>query len=247
MKKIKNAKSVNILAALLILILLVVLGIRYFKSDKDPLNRGLIAYWTFDETSGNVVYDSSGNHHQGLLVNNSKWTQGKYSNALSLNGHDNYVEVPMSINLSQITVSVWFKPTDLTGAGGHGNPRIICNSHTDIDNKGFQLRFDNGGTNGWADVGNGKAHASIGWHRQLEIGKWYFYALTYDGLQLKAYLNGSLLGSSPLTGNVADSNWPINIGRNPVYNGDYFTGVVDEIRIYKRALSPKEIMALYNH
>ena len=231
-----------------VLLVLLLIGIVVISGcTQKQRTQGLIAYWIFDKTAGNFVPDASGNNNQGLLVNSPKWTQGKFGGALILNGQDNYVEVPLTINWLQLTVSVWFKPTDLTGAGGYGNPRIICNSHTDVDNKGFQLRFDKGGANGWVDVGNGKEHASVGWQKQLEIGKWYFYVLTYDGSQVKAYLNGVLLGYAPLTGKIADSKLPINIGRNPVYNGDYFTGVVDEIRIYKRALSQKEIITLYNH
>ena len=245
MAKIKNSKLIIILVVLLILALFALVIVKHFKKDNDSLSRGLAAYWKFDETTGNIVHDASGNNNEGLLVNNPQWTEGKIGGALNLDGQDDYVKVPMTINWPQLTVSAWFKPTNLTGAGGMGNPRIICNSHTDIDNKGFQLRFDKGGDNGWVDVGNGKEHASVGWQKRLEIGKWYFYALTYDGLQVRAYLNGELLGSASLTGNIADSRLPINIGRNPAYEGDYFTGLVDEIRIYKRALSLNEIRALY--
>jgi len=247
MAKIKNTKLIVILVILLILALFALVLVKHFKKGNDSLSRGLVAYWKFDEIKGNIIPDSSGNNHQGLLMNNPKLTRGRIGKALNLNGQDNYMEVPMTINWPQLTVSAWFKPTDLTGAGGMGNPRIICNSHTDIDNKGFQLRFDKGGVRGWVDVGNGQEHASVGWQKRLEIGKWYFYALTYNGSQVKAYLNGELLGSAPLTGNIADSKLPINIGRNPVYNGDYFTGLVDEIRIYNRALSSQEIAALYRH
>lgn len=246
MTKIKNIKLIIVLIILLILSLFILSRMQLFKGNKDSLSRGLIAYWKFDEAKGNVISDYSGNNNQGMSVNDPSWTQGKIGGGLNLDGQNDYVEAPITINWPQLTVTVWFKPLDLTGAGGMGNPRIICNSHTDIDNKGFQLRFDRGGANGFVDVGNGKDHARVRWERQLEIGKWYFYALTYDGSQLRAYLNGSLLGSTSFTGNIAASQWPVNIGRNPVYNGDYFTGIVDEVRIYKRSLSPQEIMTLYN-
>jgi hypothetical protein len=64
----------------------------------------LVAYWTFDEGSGNIVYDSSGNDNNGT-INGAEWDTGKYGPALRFNGQDNYVEVPTSESL-EITPNV---------------------------------------------------------------------------------------------------------------------------------------------
>ncbi len=63
----------------------------------------LVAHWTFDEGSGNIAYDSSGNGNDGT-INGAEWDAGKYGPALHFNGQDNYVEVPTSDSLEIDTI-----------------------------------------------------------------------------------------------------------------------------------------------
>ena len=74
----------------------------------------LVAYWTFDEGSGNAVYDTSGNDNNGT-INGATWGVGKYGTALQFNGQDNYVEVPSSDSLEiddNVTIAAWINWTD---------------------------------------------------------------------------------------------------------------------------------------
>ena len=135
----------------------------------------------------------------------------------------------------------------MAGGGGGGNPRLVANSHTDIDFKGFQLAFNNGGATGFFDVGNGAAHGYAGWSQQLVEGTWYHYVGVYNGATVSAYLNGVQVASAAFAGGaIAAGTGPdINIARNPTYAGDYFIGAIYDMRLYEQALSAAQVLALY--
>ncbi|NPA75501.1 MAG: PQQ-binding-like beta-propeller repeat protein, partial [Euryarchaeota archaeon] len=200
-----------------------------------------VAWWTMDDGNSTVVYDYTGSGHNGVLVNNTTYVPyGVSGHALYFNG-SNYVDVNMTVDYAQLTVTLWFNPYNLSIS----NSRLIANSATWIDYRGFQIMFNSGGRSGYMDVGNGTAEGRVTWVYQLREHTWYFAALVYDGSYVKAYIDGRLVGKAPLTGPVAPSNYTINIGRNPAYQGDYFEGLIDDVRIYRRALTSTEIYALY--
>ena len=154
-----------------------------------------------------------------------------------------YVDSTLTVTSSALTVSVWFNAANLSNA----NPRLVANSHTDVDAKGFQLMFNSGGASGFFDVGNGTAEGHASWSQQLVEGTWYHYVGVYDGATVSAYLNGVQVATAAFAGGaIAAGTGPdINIARNPTYAGDYFIGAISDVRIYKRALSAAEILALY--
>jgi len=67
-------------------------------------------------------------------------------------------------------------------------------------------------------------------------------AATYDATTLRLYLNGVQVGSTPRTGALATSTNPLTIGGDPIY-GQYFTGLIDEVRVYSTALSASQIQS----
>jgi hypothetical protein len=152
-----------------------------------------------------------------------------------------YVDVPLQVNSGALTVSAWFNAANFSS-----NSRIIANSHTDADHQGFQLVVNGGGGSGFFDVGNGSNEGAASWSQQLATGAWHHYAGTYDGATVRAYIDGVQVASTPFAGGaIALSGQDINIARNPVYGGDYFTGTLSDVRMYGRALSASEILALY--
>jgi len=75
---------------------------------------------------------------------------------------------------------------------------------------------------------------------QLPVNAWTHLAATYDGLTQRLYVNGELAGTRPQAGNIAVSGGKLRIGGNSIW-GDEFTGYIDEVRVYNRALTQKEI------
>lgn len=202
---------------------------------------GPTAEWMLTQgpISGTAIADSSGNGNVGAAVN-GPLTFGVIG--ANFNGQQ-YIDSPLNVASPALSVSIWFNAANLSNA----NPRLVANSHTDIDAKGFQLMFNSGGASGFFDVGNGTAEGRASWSQQLLAGTWYHYVGVYDGSTVKAYINGSQVASTAFAGGaVAAGTGPhINVARNPAYGRDFFAGAAWDVRIYERAISAAEILALY--
>jgi Concanavalin A-like lectin/glucanases superfamily len=79
----------------------------------------------------------------------------------------------------------------------------------------------------------------------LPLNTWSHLAMTYNGATMRLYVNGVLVSSRAQTGNTVVSAGAVQIGGNTVW-GEFFSGAIDEVRIYKRALSATEIQADMN-
>ena len=79
----------------------------------------------------------------------------------------------------------------------------------------------------------------------LGLNSWSFLASTYDGSVLRLYVNGVLVSSSAVSGSLAASSGVLRIGGNGVWP-EWFAGLIDEVRIYNRALSAGEIQSDMN-
>ncbi len=80
----------------------------------SSVNAELVAHWKFDEGSGSVVHDTSGNGNDGTFVGDPQWTAGKIGGALEFNGSSDYIEIPFSesmrvINQGDFTIAAWFQ------------------------------------------------------------------------------------------------------------------------------------------
>ena len=76
----------------------------------------------------------------------------------------------------------------------------------------------------------------------LPTNTWAHLAATYDGAALRLYVNGTQVSSQPASGNIVTSANPLQIGGDSLY-GQFFTGTIDEVRVYSVALSPSQIQA----
>jgi hydrogenase maturation factor HypE len=102
----------------------------------------------------------------------------------------------------------------------------------------FALYAD--GTGGPAVHAQTTADVIITGNTPLPVQAWTHLAATYDGSALRLYVNGVAVNSTPLSGAMVTSAGPLRIGGNTIW-GDYFAGVIDEVRVYYRALTPAEI------
>ena len=203
--------------------------------------RGLVLWLKFNEGSGNIAYDSSFYNNHGTIYG-ATWTDGKFGKALSFDGVDDYVEVPYDASLdpsSELTIEHWIYPrafaTGVTQrivqrAGGTWGTYLVVDSS--------ELWFyvdttDDGGS--WQRV----KYALPSTHQ------WYHIVGTYDGSELRLYVNGELKDSTPQSKAPDKAEGiPLNIGRTQA-GIQYFNGTIDEVRIYNRALSENEIKMLY--
>jgi PKD repeat protein len=198
---------------------------------------GLVAAYSFSEGGGSTVADVSGNGNNGTLTSGADWTtQGKFGNALVFNGSSGRVDIPdtPSLRLSTaMTLEAWVSPTTASGRW--------C----DIVYKGNDNYYLTASSNR-----SGIPAGRVGVRRlygtsPLAANTWTHLAVTYDKATLRLYVNGVEASSVAYTGDIVTSANPLQIGGDGIY-GQYFQGLIDEVRVYNRALNPSEIQADMN-
>jgi len=211
-----------------------------------------VGYWKFDEGTGSIAHDSSGNSHYGTLYGAS-WTTGISESALRFDGIDDYVEVPNSadMNPSTITLMAWVRFNSFPDFATHpGNPDsdIICKG-TFISN-GYELRQDCGDTYEYGPpefrfcILENNVWYSVVSTTKLGVNEWYHVAATYDGSNLSLYVNGRLEDRKQCTvALLEDGNIRMGALGQPSYF--YIDGTIDEVKIYNYARTAEEILSDY--
>jgi hypothetical protein len=200
-------------------------------------------YLNFDEGSGNFAMDSSGHGNAGTLHNVSRIESGGCSRALSFANPDSYVAIPYRIQnhpSKEMTVSAWFYIDNYTPAS------LVSGYH----NGGYRLGFDDGDDLWWTVNLENSGDVSVPvQHENIALGQWHQVTGTYDGNTLKVYLDGILRNQANATGAIHyEKNNYIILGAEagaadtPGDCPPYFTGGLDEVRIYPVALSYSQVM-----
>jgi hypothetical protein len=214
--------------------------------------QGLVGYWPFDEGTGTIAYDYSGNGNNGTLVNNPQWVDGKVGKALMFNG-TNYITIPLSTSLmptSAITILLWQKPL------ANVCHVLISTTRSDFNGYGHYSTYElaprppNSCTppqpyaqvNDTNDPAYNPCPGRPGFP-YIQIGVFDFVGMTYDKIQLKTFYNAQQYEYSSCSNDLTYWGGYVEIGRRS--DGYYANGIIDEIRIYNRALSDSEIKSLY--
>ncbi len=207
------------------------------------IQSNLVGWWKFDEASGTLANDSTGNGNSGTLAGTTlpTWGAGKINNALTFNGVDDEVDVPSASVLkpaTAFTVAAWVKPTSTSDMAVVKSP----------DGTGFgtgwrlTLSSTTGVTTYITTSVSGNTSANVG---STVAGQWSHVAFVYDGNFLTAYLNGVAGTPTPATGTVTyGASDVLKIGKSSGVS--YFSGIIDDVRIYNRALSASDMLTLYN-
>jgi hypothetical protein len=202
----------------------------------DTLVNGLVGWWKFDETNGTVAYDSSGNGNDGNLTNGPTWVQGKIGGSLSFDGvDDSFIVNQDFFNSKSFSFSVWVK-------NSLHNKMILIHGSSPDPNRSLHLAFGNSQPSYlfFTFYTNDLVSTFIG-----DPG-WSIITLTFDVStnDRKMYANGNLI-SSDITPNAYTGNGPLMLGKRPWGDSTYYTEILDDVRIYDRALSAGEAQALY--
>jgi chitodextrinase len=201
---------------------------------------GLVAAYSFDEGSGPVAADASGNGNTGAISGAAWAAQGRFANALSFDGVDDWVTISDAASLdltTGMTLEAWVFPT---APGGWRT--LVLKEQTSHLAYAMYANTDTDRPSGEVFT---TSSADVRGPASLLLNGWTHVAVTYDGAVLVMYINGTPVASRDVSGSIATSAGALRIGGNGVW-GEYFQGLIDEIRIYHRALTAGEIQTDMN-
>ena len=204
---------------------------------------GLVSFWTLDEVDidGDTVKDVVG-INDGTMDGDVKIVPGKINQALEFDGLGSFVDCggDESLNLTNaLTIELWMMPNSAGEGGPNAGP--ICKAISG-GSWNWQLRYNAPGSfMGFQFNAGGSKWISV--KENLEPGEWYHITGTYNGGDAVCYLNGEEKDRLSIPA-INDSLDPLLIGQDGWIN--VFDGVVDEVRIYNRALSEAEVKNNYD-
>jgi hypothetical protein len=204
--------------------------------DRDS---GLVAHWDFDEGTGDVLHDVSGNGNDGEIYG-AGWITGIHGTALEFDGVDDYVDIgdPSSVldfGEGDFSESYWIYPYSKDGDYiGHislWNPQPPLRLSTVFHSGNLQIYTNDAN---WHDTG-----------KTIQINQWSHIVWVKNGNMLNLYINGTETGWSMTHTNSVGPFNEMLISNHP--GPGYFDGIFDEISFYNRALTSEEIQYLYDN
>jgi glucose/arabinose dehydrogenase len=175
--------------------------------------------------------DASGNGNTGTAAGTTRVSTGRYGQALDFNGASSLVTVADAPSLrltTAMTLEAWVDPTAVNSAW------------RDVIYKGNDNYYlEATSTQGGVPAGGGTIGTAYG-TTALAPNTWTHLAVTYDKATIRLYVNGTQVSTVGATANLATTAGPLAIGGDPLF-GQYFKGLIDEIRIYDVALSGSQI------
>ena len=208
---------------------------------------GLVAHWPMGEKSGSLTADLSGNGHTGVLLNGPTWPLGP---GLEFDGVNDYVDVgTLDVFGGALTLAVWIKADNPANCGS-ADCRILSKATGDSEGAHFfmlsttrsgnetrlRFRLKTDDATSTLIAGSGDLPGNVFVH----------VAAVYDGSTMELFVDGASVGSVAKGGSLnTDPSVAVWIGGNPPDAGGHpWDGVIEDVRIYDRAVSAAEIGAL---
>lgn len=213
-------------------------------SKPDTIYSGLKSYWRLNESSGTVASDISGNQKPGT-VSGATWTAGKDGNALQFDGTNDGVYVGNGAAITgtgDFTLGAWVKVNA-------GAPLGTIIQQREPGGSGFigeyMLNVNAAGTVNFMVYGSGGYQFDLTTTTTVNNGQWHYIAAMRSGGTGSIYIDGVQAATG--SGTVQSLNaLAVTIGYDYRDSNKYFTGLIDDVRIYSRALSGSEVMFIFD-
>ena len=213
---------------------------------KKPINKDLVLHLAMNEGHGDKVYDLSGYGNHGTLKNfafpptvDSGWNPGRKGVGLNFDGSNDYIDCGNNTSLDitdAITIEAWVKLPD----GATGDRFIISKK----DHYSIWVRY---GT--FIQFRTRDSYDELTYFINIADGKWHHITTTFDNSldnnNKKIYLDGTLRSQKSITNTISATITDLIIGKITPTGGNYFFGTIDEVRVYRRALSAVETRERY--
>ena len=224
--------------------------------DFNYLN--LVGYWKLDEDTDPIAADSSPYGNDGTVYGTAWWTTGKINGALSFDGVDNYVDCGnddiLDFSTEDFSLSVWIYIRDqwTGGAGSNDNVSVILDKGTGFRIDGYGLHFSGNymkirfSTDG-DDSGTGDTARKDLWNDvPLNYDQWYHVVAVRESGVKYLYIDGVQQSVTQIDAReLSDTSRHLLFGKHDRDSGGWFNGIIDEVKIYKCALTPDDILYEY--
>ena len=208
-----------------------------FSTPMEITDPNLVLHYTMDDASGGILIDQSGHGNFGTLVGDPQLVAVDGRTALELDGDGDFVDAGNSADFDipvNITVAAWINVAQFD----KNWQAIVTKGDTS-----WRLHRSSGSSNiawGTQDVAPTDLTSTVA----VDDGEWHHAAAVYDGAQKLLYIDGVLDAASDSTGSIRSTTHNVNIGENNQAQGRYLTGLVDDVRIYNKALSEADVVAV---
>ncbi len=216
--------------------------------EHGGIDPSALAVWHFDEGSGTIATDSSGNGYDGT-IHGATWTTGISGGALDFDGVDDYIGIMTSStldNLNALTFEAWIYP------------RVDAHWHVISKGTGSKRLYSEAWMSTLDLTGRVRYQPTHAFAKSIDntvtLNLWQHVLMTWSTTDdtLRVYHNGGEVSYSSLSAGVGtiedDSSYPYVIGaRSDLVAGSFFDGIIDQVRIYNRALSAQEIKDIYQN
>ncbi len=204
---------------------------------------GPVQSYSFDEGAGTLASDSSGNGNTATLNNGVAWATGRYGSAISLDGVNDNLTVPNSastdISGTALTLSMWINPQALNA----GSDSVLIAKPWNPTGTAPYYQYGlelGGGTRSDFYIGTASGLVGAPGGANLPQNQWSHLAVTFDGSQVRTYLNGTLVSNKALSASITARGNAMSIGSD-ARPTQFAKGLLDDLRIYNRVLTQAEI------
>ena len=221
----------------MLVVIMGVIGVAGVYAQQD----GFVLIYTFDKDEGGVAKDLSGIGNDGMITD-AVWTaDGRFGGGMEFNGSTSLIEVPHHSSLNpggdKLSIMAWYKP--LSFPDGHPPSARKGQVGAGVGCWGFDT--PNGTARGFTYMAaDGAAKIAQGATAMTE-GEWNHLAMSYDGAQIRVYLNGVMDGSVDVTGDINENNdVPVWVGKKATEDV-FLHGVMDEFAILNVGLTEDQV------
>lgn len=206
------------------------------KSNEEPTLDGLVSFYNFQGNANDAFGTNDGLENNTKYISTDKENKNK---VLLLDGNSSYITIPETFDYENRTISLWFNVSESTPEIG-----VLFSSDNPDLNYGMVLlntRLVDSQINLYFNVSNQQDTVKI------QANTWYNATISTEGMKYSYYLNGDFLSTGILSNYVSSYNGnPVTIiGCDRTLAQRYFNGLIENLRIYNRKLSDKEIEVIY--
>ena len=198
----------------------------------------IIGMWLFNEAKGKEVVDIPGKKHTGTLMGGAKWAKGKFKDGIELD-KSGFIEWKhhADFNFKEVlTIMIYARIDAIVPQAWVGLPRkegeYVMAAHKLGDK--MEMTF-------WINIGGwiGQIPAA-GQYPAHKFGEWHHYAVTYDGKEVRLYLDGKDAGGQKVSGEMSQTGAVLHIS-NSCCGGRFMEGIIDEFVMANHAMPKDEI------